>query len=144
MKNIFRLENRLTSCHITCHIRFQGIKKPHSRYRKRGLKWRRGDSNPKGATTEPLQLCDNSTTKPHIQPPKWLLAEQNDTLPIQKNNTSKHQTGANMVHELTDNSSDPMLCKIVEAWPELPDHIKQTIQTLVGTVTIAGNDNVNK
>ena len=36
------------------------------------------------------------------------------------------------------------LKQIIAVWPELPDHIKQTIQTLVGTVTIAGNDNVNK
>jgi hypothetical protein len=63
---------------------------------------------------------------------------------VQKNNTSKHQTGANMVHEITDNPSDTMLRKIIEAWPELPDHIKQTIQTLVGSVTIGGNDNVSK
>ncbi len=36
------------------------------------------------------------------------------------------------------------LAEIIEKWDKLPDHIKQTIQTLVGSVTIAGNDNVSK
>ncbi len=106
--------------------------------------WRRGDSNPKRSITEPLQLCDKTTTEPNIQPSEGLLAKQYDTLPIQNNNTSKHQTGANMVHEITNNQSDPMLCKIVEAWPELPDHIKLTIKTLVSSGTGLNNQDENK
>ena len=38
----------------------------------------------------------------------------------------------------------PELEQILAAWTALPDHIKQTIQTLVGSVAIAGNDNVSK
>ena len=38
----------------------------------------------------------------------------------------------------------PDLEQIITAWPELPDHIKQTIQTLVGSVKIADNDSVSK
>ena len=38
----------------------------------------------------------------------------------------------------------PELAHVLSAWGELPDHIKQTIETLVGTVSIADNDNVNK
>ena len=38
----------------------------------------------------------------------------------------------------------PELEQILSAWTALPDHIKQTIQTLVGTVAIADNDNVSK
>jgi len=38
----------------------------------------------------------------------------------------------------------PELEQILSAWGELPDHIKQTIQTLVGTVTIGDNDSTGK
>lgn len=34
------------------------------------------------------------------------------------------------------------LATIIAAWPELPDHIKQTIETLVGSVTIK-NEEIN-
>jgi hypothetical protein len=59
------------------------------------------------------------------------LVKQNNTLPTQKNNTFEHQTGANMVHEIIDTTADSNLEKIIMAWTALPDHVKQTILTLV-------------
>jgi hypothetical protein len=38
----------------------------------------------------------------------------------------------------------PELGQIINNWTALPDHIKETIKTLVGTVTIAGNDSAGK
>ena len=96
-----------------------------------GSKWRRGDSNPKRTATEPLQLDSNSTTEPNRQPSNELLASQHDTLPIQNNNSSEHQTGANMVHEITELPSD--LTEIVQLWSELPEHIKAAIKALIQT-----------
>ena len=47
----------------------------------------------------------------------------------------------NPVHLIAKN---PQLMHVVDSWSNLPEHIKQTIMTLVGTVSIADNDNVNK
>jgi hypothetical protein len=60
------------------------------------------------------------------------------------NITPSHSTIAmvqNPVHLLQNN---PELMQVVENWAALPDHIKETIKTLVGTVTIAVNDQVSK
>jgi hypothetical protein len=60
------------------------------------------------------------------------------------NTTPSHSTIAivqNPVHLLQNN---PELMQVVENWAALPDHIKETIKTLVGTVTIAVNDQVSK
>ena len=94
-------------------------------------KWRRGDSNPKRTATKPLQLDNNSATEPNRQPSNGLSVEQHNTLPIQNNNSSEHQIGANMVHEITEAPSD--LAEIVQLWPELPEHIKAAIKALVQT-----------
>jgi hypothetical protein len=47
----------------------------------------------------------------------------------------------NPVHLIAKNSD---LMQVVESWSNLPEHIKQTIMTLVGSVTIDGNDNAGK
>lgn len=99
--------------------------------RAKRVEWRRGDSNPKDASTETLQLNGKTATEPNGQPSERLLAKHNKTLPTQKNNSFEHQTGANMVHEIIDTSSDSDLEKIIMAWTALPDHVKQTISTLV-------------
>jgi hypothetical protein len=60
------------------------------------------------------------------------------------NITPCHSTIAmvqNPVHLLQKN---PELMQVVENWPDLPEHIRQTILTLVESVTIADNDNVSK
>ena len=47
-------------------------------------------------------------------------------------------------HPLTEeNSSTPLpseLIEIVNKWDSLPDHIKQTIKTLVGSVTVTNEE----
>lgn len=45
---------------------------------------------------------------------------------------------------ITANNTLPLTVEYRGNLAALPDHIKQTIQTLVGTVSIAGNDNVSK
>ena len=102
--------------------------------------WRRGDSNPKRTATEPLQLDNNSATEPNRQPSNGLSVEQHNTLPIQNNNSSEHQIGANMVHELSDTPSDPGLAEIVEVWSTLPEHVRQAIVTLVASVTVTARE----
>ena len=42
-----------------------------------------------------------------------------------------------------ENSSTPLpseLIEIVNSWPDLPEHIKQTIKTLVGSVTVKSEE----
>ena len=93
--------------------------------------WRRGDSNPKRTSTEPIQLDNNSATEPNRQPSNGLSDKQHNTLPIQNNNSSEHQIGANMVHGLIDTSSDPGLVEIVAVWPGLTKPIKAAIKALI-------------
>jgi hypothetical protein len=38
----------------------------------------------------------------------------------------------------------PELCQVIDAWTELPNHIKQTIITLVSSVTGLNNHEENK
>ena len=47
----------------------------------------------------------------------------------------------NPVHIL---QKHPELYQVVDAWAELPDHIKQTIKTLVSSVTGLNNHEENK
>ncbi len=42
------------------------------------------------------------------------------------------------------NAKNPELMHVVDSWSNLPEHIKQTIMTLVESVTIAVNDNADK
>ena len=101
----------------------------HSSHFASDEEWRRGDSNPKLADTEPLQLDNNSATELNRQPSNGISAEQHNTLPIQNNNNSEHQIGANMVHQ--NLPSD--LAEVVAVWPELAEHIKAAIKAWVKT-----------
>ena len=49
------------------------------------------------------------------------------------------QTESENSQKPTD-SLPPELIEIVKAWDNLPDHIKQTIETLVGSVTIKNEE----
>lgn len=60
------------------------------------------------------------------------------------NTIANHSTIAmvqNPVHLLQKN---PELMQVVENWLALPEHIRQAILTLVGSATIAVNDQVSK
>jgi hypothetical protein len=60
------------------------------------------------------------------------------------NTTPNHSTISmvqNPVHLLQKN---PELMQVVENWPDLPEHIRQAILTLVESAAIAINDQVNK
>ena len=59
--------------------------------------------------------------------------ELNDTL----QNTPQPTRVQNPVHIL---QKHPELQQVVNAWAELPEHIKQTIETLVGSVTIKNEE----
>lgn len=50
-------------------------------------------------------------------------------------------TVQNPVHIL---HKHPELIRVVDSWPELPDHIKQTIKTLIGSVVRPFNQDNNK
>jgi 2-oxoglutarate dehydrogenase complex dehydrogenase (E1) component-like enzyme len=67
-------------------------------------------------STEPLQ---NSATGTFTE----CYSEQHQT-------DSQHQLGANMVHV---NGDDPELALLIQAWPELSEHIKAAIKTLIQT-----------
>ena len=92
--------------------------------------WRRGDSNPKRTETEPLHTQCNSDTNPNRRPLKGGSEEQNSDSSEHFQTLLQHKLGANMVHE---NGSGPDLAKIMEAWPELPEHIKTAIKALIQT-----------
>jgi hypothetical protein len=44
-------------------------------------------------------------------------------------------------HEKLDTPLPPELIEIVNSWENLPEHIKQTIRTLMSSVTVTSEDN---
>ena len=96
-----------------------------------------GGFEPKTYRYRTPQLDNNSATEPNRQPSNGLLVKQHNTLPIQNNNSSKHQIGANMVHFFEDCD----LKQLITAWPELPEHIKAAIRaccTMFSNPTVLG------
>jgi hypothetical protein len=79
------------------------------------VQWRRGDSNPKRAETEPLHNNDKTATDCNEKPLEGISEKQN------QNSSERFQTlsqlGANMVHM---HDRDPDFAEIVTAWPGLP------------------------
>jgi hypothetical protein len=98
-----------------------------------------------------LQKHANSPAEPNRKPPEPFLEKHFRTLPIHQNNTSEHQIGAHLVHQVTSGSDepsphvDPRLIEIINQWPELPEHILQTILTIVesATPTESNRDRLN-
>jgi len=103
--------------------------------RKRLMKsreWRRGDSNPIRANTEPLHIRDNSATDCDDKPLEGISVKQNHNNSEHFNTLPEHQLGANMVRV---NGNDPDLTMLLKSWPGLPEHIKAAIIALVQTHT---------
>ena len=101
-----------------------------------------GIRNPKALPTTPIQdhntnttECTQSTTKSHSSDN---ADKQFNADSLQEHNTILRQKCAICVLEKSG------LKEIADVWADLPDHIKETIKTLVGSVSIAGNDNVSK
>ena len=100
------------------------------------IQWRRGDSNPKRPLSESIQNSDNSATNRCVEPLQGDSAKQSETLGEQPNDTSEHEIGAHLVHEISE--EDPELAKIIAVWAQLPEHIKAAILTLAQTHRATG------
>ena len=93
--------------------------------------WRRGESNLKALSTKDLLNSDTFAAKPDSSGGYELSAEQNTNTSEQKKHTQKQANGVNMVRAP---ERDIELARLIEAWPCLPAHIRQTINTLVKSV----------
>jgi hypothetical protein len=101
-----------------------------------------GIRNPKALPTTPIQDHNANTTE-HTQSTTTSHSSDNadkqfNADSLQEHNTILRQKCAICVLEKSG------LKEIADVWPDLPDHIKETIKTLVGSVTIVDNDNVSK
>jgi len=90
-----------------------------------------GESNLKSLYTKDLQNNGTSDAKPNSLGGYELYTEQNTDTSEQKKHTQKQANGVNMVRAP---ERDIELTRLIEAWPSLPVHIRQTINTLVKSV----------
>ena len=90
--------------------------------------WSRGESNPNLLKTKDLQRCTRRGTEADKSIDSKGLIEQNQDTSKQNSHTKAQAIGADMVH---GPEGDTDLARLMEAWPDLPEHIKQQINELI-------------